>query len=112
MVRNNRLESYILSSLLAADRATCDMPGQCNCNTGYSGSLCQNDNDVCGHQAPCLNGGTCGNNGPNAYICTCPGLFTGTDCEMEVDMCESSPCQNGATCEVSKEFKPLADETS
>lgn len=79
------------------------MPGQCNCNTGYSGSLCQNDNDVCSHQAPCTNKGTCANDGANAYVCTCPALFTGTNCEVEVDLCEPSPCQNGATCQVSKE---------
>jgi Notch-like protein len=46
--------------------------------------------------APCQNGGTCVD-GVNAYTCTCPAGYTGTNCETVVDSCNPSPCANG-TC--------------
>lgn len=93
---------FPLSSLLSGtDRATCNLPGECICNDpSYSGSLCQIDNDVCGHVAPCQNGATCTNMGPDAYSCTCPPGYTGTNCDINIDECGSTPCQNGGTCTV------------
>lgn len=32
--------------------------------------------------SPCQNGGTCANNGPNAYSCTCAAGYAGTNCEQ------------------------------
>lgn len=78
------------------------MPGECICNQDYSGSLCQIDEDVCGHQTPCRNGGVCVNNGPDNYMCQCPSNYTGFDCQEETNFCEVlSPCLNGAICQVS-----------
>ncbi|PIK49580.1 putative neurogenic locus notch-like protein 3 [Apostichopus japonicus] len=34
----------------------------------------------------------------NAYSCVCRAGFTGDRCETDIDECESSDCQNGATC--------------
>ena len=32
------------------------------------------------------------------YVCTCASGFTGHDCEVNINECESLPCQNGALC--------------
>ena len=45
--------------------------------------------------APCENGGNCLDTGASSYLCECPSGFTGTNCEIEIDECESSPCVNG-----------------
>ena len=37
----------------------------------------------------------------NDYACVCQSGWNGDDCEVEINECDSSPCQNGATCTVS-----------
>ena len=69
---------------------------------GYSGALCQIDEDVCGHQTPCRNGGTCTNTGSDKYFCQCSVGYKGHNCDVDIDQCVSSPCLNAATCHVSK----------
>lgn len=34
----------------------------------------------------------------NDYHCICPRGFTGKNCEIETNECESNPCQNGGRC--------------
>ena len=80
----------------------CNIPGDCICDDGYSGTLCQVDEDVCGHQMPCQNAATCTNTMPDEYQCTCAAGYTGENCEDDVDDCASNPCLNGGSCEVSQ----------
>ena len=87
----------------------CSVPGECVCDAGYSGTLCTIDVDVCGHQSPCENNGTCTNTGPDAHSCECPPQFHGPNCEEDVDECSTSnPCLNGATCMVSHYIRFLS----
>ena len=39
----------------------------------------------------------------DAFACACVGGFNGSSCEIDVDECESEPCQNGGTCADSTE---------
>uniref|UniRef100_A0A3Q2QLH1 Protein crumbs homolog 2-like n=1 Tax=Fundulus heteroclitus TaxID=8078 RepID=A0A3Q2QLH1_FUNHE len=67
----------------------------CSCPHGYKGARCQwrLPPVACDANMDCLNGGICiGGN------CTCKPGYTSFRCETEIDECESSPCQNGATC--------------
>ncbi|NP_001292179.1 uncharacterized protein LOC100632656 precursor [Amphimedon queenslandica] len=76
----------------------CNVANECLCETGYGGSLCTEDHDVCGHEAPCLRGGTCTNIIPDGFRCSCPPGYNGSRCETEVNECDPRPCQNGGTC--------------
>ena len=43
---------------------------------------------------PILNIGTCVDQ-INGYKCQCQAGYTGMDCEVDIDECQSSPCING-----------------
>ncbi|XP_020488730.2 sushi, nidogen and EGF-like domain-containing protein 1 isoform X1 [Labrus bergylta] len=63
---------------------------------------CNNSASVCQHLRPCLNGGQCIDDcitGNPSFTCSCLAGFTGRQCQIDVDECSSSPCQNGGTCE-------------
>uniref|UniRef100_A0A3P8TUL4 Sushi, nidogen and EGF-like domain-containing protein 1 n=1 Tax=Amphiprion percula TaxID=161767 RepID=A0A3P8TUL4_AMPPE len=63
---------------------------------------CNNSASVCPHLRPCLNGGQCIDDcitGNPSFTCSCLAGFTGRRCQIDVDECASSPCQNGGTCE-------------
>jgi hypothetical protein len=45
---------------------------------------------------PCQNGGTCQFVTITEYACDCAPGYTGTNCEYDIDECESSPCVHGA----------------
>ncbi|XP_059839511.1 protein crumbs homolog 1 [Hypanus sabinus] len=100
--------------------ATCqDTDGNytCHCWPGFVGARCEIDIPEC-FSNPCLHGAECvelswrslyGNTTElpvvfsyeraSGYICKCQHGFTGSHCEMDVNECELSPCQNGGTCQ-------------
>lgn len=59
------------------------------------------DLNFCTHHHPCVNGATCMNTGQGSYTCTCLPGFTGVNCELEMQECDSNPCRNGGICTVS-----------
>lgn len=72
----------------------------CACPPKFTGVYCETmvDNTFCDFM-PCRNGGTCNiNQFRTSYVCTCPRGFAGVDCELNVDECQSFPCQNNGTC--------------
>lgn len=56
---------------------------RCDCVSGFSGKLCQIDEDEC-ESNPCLNGATCKDE-VGSYTCRCPPGFNGTRCETGIN---------------------------
>ncbi|XP_054721266.1 cadherin-related tumor suppressor-like, partial [Uloborus diversus] len=70
----------------------------CQCPRGFSGSICQYQQDPC-LPNPCLSGGTCHQDGVG-FHCTCASPYQGEKCEtVRKESCSSSPCKNGGTCQ-------------
>ncbi|XP_072908661.1 protein crumbs homolog 2-like isoform X1 [Hemitrygon akajei] len=108
------------SSGPCANNATC-LEGvktyDCLCWAGYTGQHCEIDIDECTTH-PCMNNGTClersnqeyygsfpqfrstfSYTNASGYVCLCQRGFTGENCSVNIDECESDPCMNGGTCE-------------
>ncbi len=47
-----------------------------------------------------MNGGICNTVGLSVdqYWCACSVVFTGVNCEVEIDHCENEPCKNEGWC--------------
>ncbi|KAE9554056.1 hypothetical protein FO519_002752 [Halicephalobus sp. NKZ332] len=48
--------------------------------------------------SPCANGGQCLPSASDSFTCSCPKRYTGTNCEIDLNACESKPCPNGIVC--------------
>uniref|UniRef100_A0A1I8FUY6 EGF-like domain-containing protein n=1 Tax=Macrostomum lignano TaxID=282301 RepID=A0A1I8FUY6_9PLAT len=72
----------------------------CHCLPGYEGPTCSVDINECERFGqPCQNGAVCKDLVAD-YACTgCPAEFGGKNCSVRLTGCDSSPCQNNATCE-------------
>ncbi|XP_068608268.1 protein jagged-2-like [Brachionichthys hirsutus] len=72
------------------EHGTCSMPGECKCNYGWQGPLC----DECLPYPGCVHG-TC--NEP--WQCTCEKNWGGLLCNKDLNYCGTNrPCKNGGTC--------------
>ncbi|MED6258264.1 hypothetical protein ATANTOWER_005028, partial [Ataeniobius toweri] len=69
---------------------------QCKCQSGYTGSYCEEMVDEC-QSNPCRNGATC-KDYQGTYECVCKPGYQGVNCEYDVDECHSKPCFNRGTC--------------
>ncbi|XP_062602703.1 neurogenic locus notch homolog protein 1-like [Saccostrea cucullata] len=81
----NKASCWIINGILS-----------CQCPSGWSGSLCEMDEDEC-ISSPCLHGGSCYNL-PGTYMCNCTAGWQGPLCDMDVDECLMNPCANGGQC--------------
>lgn len=109
-------------------KGTCQKPGECSCNYGYHGPLCDQcllrpgcDHGSCNKPFECIcdegwggpycsldlnycthhkpcKNGTCYNHGQGGYKCECYPGFEGTNCDVPIKDCSTNPCQNGAKC--------------
>ncbi|XP_072242999.1 protein crumbs homolog 2b [Leuresthes tenuis] len=91
---------------------------ECLCWEGYEGNNCQVDINEC-EQHPCDNSGKCfqrsdvlnygvlpelsmvnfSYEAAAGFICHCLPGFTGENCSVNVDDCESAPCQHEGRCQ-------------
>ncbi|KAM9744685.1 protein crumbs homolog 2b isoform 2-T2 [Menidia menidia] len=91
---------------------------KCICWDGYEGDNCQVDINEC-EEHPCENNGECfqrsdvlnyqllpelstvnfSYEAAAGFICQCPPGFSGENCSVDVDECESAPCQHEGKCQ-------------
>ncbi|XP_068195689.1 protein jagged-2-like isoform X2 [Antennarius striatus] len=72
------------------EHGTCNEPGECRCNYGWQGALC----DECLPYPGCVHG-TCS----EPWQCTCEKNWGGLLCNKDLNYCGTNrPCQNGGTC--------------
>ncbi|KAF0036935.1 hypothetical protein F2P81_009809 [Scophthalmus maximus] len=70
----------------------CNGESQCDEWTCHNRGTCLDEGDAFSY-----NGGTCVD-GDNWYRCECSPGFSGPDCRINIDECQSSPCGFGSTC--------------
>ncbi|XP_053316040.1 protein delta homolog 2 isoform X2 [Spea bombifrons] len=73
----------------------------CICPEPFRGTNCELKRGPCDTAgSPCLNGGTCQDDGgfADTFACRCLAGYVGRFCEVDVDDCLMRPCANGATC--------------
>ncbi|KAE8289443.1 Protein jagged-2 [Larimichthys crocea] len=83
-------KSAICKQGCSLEHGTCSMPGECKCNYGWQGPLC----DECLPYPGCVHG-TCS----EPWQCTCEKNWGGLLCDKDLNYCGTNrPCKNGGTC--------------
>ncbi len=69
------------------------VPHSCN-DSSYIGKSCNISMEPCDALKPCQNWGYCTNNPSlrNGYSCKCLPGFNGTNCEFDIQVCQSNTC--------------------
>ncbi|KAK3584841.1 hypothetical protein CHS0354_005699 [Potamilus streckersoni] len=73
----------------------------CSCKLDYTGKACQLVKDWCNLEngtSACKNGGECMPLEPLGYKCQCVTGYSGVNCEIAANPCDSNPCKGGSTC--------------
>ncbi|XP_045916959.1 cubilin [Micropterus dolomieu] len=88
--------------------ATCSSsPGAnlpiCTCPSGFIGNGygptgCSQIGNICQSNNPCVNGQCVATTLTPGYICNCNSGWQGINCDQNINVCLSNPCQNGGTC--------------
>ncbi|XP_062845304.1 lactadherin-like isoform X2 [Trichomycterus rosablanca] len=80
-------------------------PFICICAEGFTGDTCNLKEDGPCRPDPCQNDGQCevissSRRGDvfNGYVCKCQPGFEGTNCQINVNDCDTQPCQHGGAC--------------
>ena len=83
----------------AGGQGTCSS-GSCVCNTGWSGTNCQDGAGPCAG-TPCSNGAACSVYG-STFTCICTDGWTGSSCDQNENEClrtgANTVCQNDGVC--------------
>ena len=90
--------------------ATIKLSFQLECVSGFFGNDCAATCDV--DPFPCMNGGGCVLNVPNAVMCLCMEGFTGMFCENAIEIesnCLGVNCNNGECVEGVRSFSCVCD---
>ena len=72
---------------------------ECDCNDGWSGVDCTDAVAICGALDDCSDFARCEDNGDGTHTCICHVGYDGSGQEcVDIDECNTSPCQNGGVC--------------
>ena len=70
---------------------------ECTCDPGFSGPQCVDINECEPNPCQSENSVMCVN-GIDQFTCICDIGFSGPLCEVDINECLNSPCENGGTC--------------
>ena len=99
----------------------------CDCNLGFTGTMCGTNINDCTPNSPCRNNGSCtdlvdnymcnctnewegrncsecglgcfnGRDNSECSMCVCDPGFTGRLCDTDINECQPSPCRNSGSC--------------
>ncbi|KAL3875697.1 hypothetical protein ACJMK2_033625, partial [Sinanodonta woodiana] len=73
----------------------------CFCQLDQTGKACELVKDWCKLEngtSVCKNGGRCVSLEPLGYSCQCITGYSGVNCEIATNPCDSNPCKGGSTC--------------
>lgn len=89
---------YTSTDALTISYYSANLQPMCVCNQGWMGDDCSMEAGAC-ISTPCLHGATCARVGETGFECECTPQWSGTQCERDVDECQSGEavCFNGGT---------------
>lgn len=95
--KNNRIQLFLVNHSCHSSQSF--LPEPCP-NSSVIGSQCNIKASACDVLEPCLNRGTCLNvkNDIHNYICLCQTGFTGKQCQINRQLCQSNTCRNDGVC--------------